>query len=93
MGLALINRDADPETLLLSSICVNSIAFKFINTILSVDQPQGMEEGLRASAGRHLESVKLGITRVQLLAAPSLLLLQSLLCSVSSCPSGCLPFG
>lgn len=93
MGLALINRDADAETLLLSSICVNSIAFKFINTILSVDQPQGMQEELQKSASKHLESVKLGITRLQLLTASSLLLLQSLLCSVSPCPSRLMHLG
>jgi hypothetical protein len=41
MGLALINRVGSPETLLLFSICVNSAAFKFINTVLSEN---GIEE-------------------------------------------------
>lgn len=83
MGLALINRDGDPETLLLSSICANSVAFKFINTILSDDQPEGMDSGLRACADRHRQSIQIAMNRIHLLAAPSMLFLQALLCSVS----------
>jgi hypothetical protein len=82
MGLALINRDGSPETLLLSSICANSVAFKFINTILSADQPEGLDEGLRACADRHRESIQIAMNRMPLLAAPSMLFLQALLCSV-----------
>ncbi|KAH8634716.1 hypothetical protein IG631_10116 [Alternaria alternata] len=37
MGHALIYKTVDPETLLLYSICVNSAAFKFINTVLGED--------------------------------------------------------
>ncbi|CAN9453493.1 unnamed protein product [Alternaria alternata] len=37
MGYALIYKTVDPETLLLYSICVNSAAFKFINTVLGED--------------------------------------------------------
>ena len=43
-------------------------------------------EGMRASAARYLSSVKLAMARIQLLAAPSLVLLQSLLCSSASTP-------
>ncbi|KAF9697819.1 hypothetical protein EKO04_004203 [Ascochyta lentis] len=81
MGLALINRTADAETLLLYSICVNSAAFKFINTVLSESESGSIEDGLRDQAHRYLQSVKLAMTRIHLLAAPSLLFLQSLLCS------------
>ena len=83
MGLALINRTGDAETLLLYSICVNSAAFKFINTVLAESDIGGIEEGLRDQANRYLRSVKLAMARIHLLAAPSLLFLQSLLCSVS----------
>ncbi|KAH7130826.1 hypothetical protein B0J11DRAFT_524178 [Dendryphion nanum] len=81
MGLALIEKKGDPESLLLYSICVNSAAYKFINTILSVDGLEGMAERLQASATCYINSVKLAMTRIHLLAAPSLILLQSLLCS------------
>jgi len=86
MGLALINRDGNPETLLLSSICANSVAFKFINTILSADQSEGLDEGLRACADRHRESIQIAMNRMPLLAAPSMLFLQALLCSVCRFP-------
>jgi hypothetical protein len=83
MGLALINRTGDAETLLLYSICVNSAAFKFINTVMSESDMGGIEEGMCEQAAKYLKSVKLAMTRIHLLAAPSLLFLQALLCSVS----------
>lgn len=83
MGLALINRSGDAETLLLYSICVNSAAYKFINTVLSEGDVGSLENGMRDQAARYLQSVQLAMTRIQLLASPSLLFLQSLLCSVS----------
>lgn len=70
------------ETLLLYSICVNSAAFKFINTVLSESSIEDAEEGMRACAARYLSSIKLAMARIHLLSAPSLLFLQSLLCSV-----------
>ena len=82
MGYALIYRTADPETLLLYSICVNSAAFKFINTVLGEDRMEEVGVGMLESAARYLKSIKLAMTRIHLLSAPSLVLLQSLLCSV-----------
>lgn len=83
MGLALINRMGSPETLLLYSICVNSAAFKFINTVLSGSDIGDLEDGMRARAATYHSSVKVAMARIHLLSAPSLLLLQALLCSVS----------
>lgn len=83
MGLALINQTVDAETLLLYSICVNSAAYKFINTVLSEGDVGGIEDCMRNEAAKYLRSVQLAMTRIYLLATPSLLLLQSLLCSVS----------
>lgn len=83
MGLALINRAEDPETLLLYSICVNSAAFKFINTVaFDSDMYSEIADGMRKCAADYLVSVQLAFGRIQLLSPPSLLLLQSLLCSV-----------
>lgn len=88
MGLALINRSGSSEILLLYSICVNSAAFKFINTILSGSDSGGVEDGMRLSAATYLSSVKLAMARIQLLSTPSLVFLQALLCSVSSILEG-----
>ncbi|KAH6621870.1 hypothetical protein C7974DRAFT_212393 [Boeremia exigua] len=81
MGLALMNPTGDAETLLLYSICVNSAAYKFINTVLSEGDIGSLEDGMRDQAAKYLRSVQLAMTRIHLLAAPSLLFLQSLLCS------------
>lgn len=83
MGLALINRSDSAETLLLYSICVNSAAFKFINTVLAENSLEVVGDGLRTCAANFLNSVKVAMARIYLLSAPSLLFLQSLLCSVS----------
>ena len=83
MGLALIAREGSPEMLLLYSICVNSAAFKFINTVLSGSDIQDVEGGMRERAATYLDSVKVAMARIQLLSPPSLVFLQSLLCSVS----------
>lgn len=83
MGSALITRTGDAATLLLYSICVNSAAYKFINTVLSEGDIGSIEDGMRNEAAKYLHSVQLAMTRIHLLSAPSLLLLQSLLSSVS----------
>lgn len=83
MGIALINRTADPESLLLYSICVGVATFKFINLVLSEGNMGAFEGNMRAWNATYLNSVKLAMTRINLTSAPTLLLLQSLLCSVS----------
>ena len=83
MGLALANQEGSVETLLLYSICVNSAAYKFLTTVLSEEDMGEMGSGLRARAAEYLTSVKLAMTRMHLLSAPSLVFLQALLCSVS----------
>lgn len=82
MGHALIYKTVDPEILLLYSICVNSAAFKFINTVLGEDSMGEVGAGMLESASKYLKSIKLAMTRIHLLSTPSLVLLQSLLCSV-----------
>lgn len=88
MGLALIHGAGDAETRLLYSICVNSAAYKFINTVLSEGDAGGIDDCMRNEATRYLQSVQLAMTRIHLLSPPSLLFLQSLLCSVSGTTPG-----
>ncbi|KAF2441513.1 hypothetical protein P171DRAFT_434189 [Karstenula rhodostoma CBS 690.94] len=81
MGRALIDRSGSPEILLLYSICVNSAAYKFINTVLSGSDIGDVEDGMRSQAATYLSSVKTAMARIQLLSPPSLVFLQALLCS------------
>ncbi|KAF2703095.1 hypothetical protein K504DRAFT_418954 [Pleomassaria siparia CBS 279.74] len=80
MALALINKAGDPETLLLYSICANYMAFKFINVMLTADKSEVMDSDLRTCADRHRESIHIAMNRIPLLTAPSMLLLQALIC-------------
>lgn len=86
MGTALINRAGSSEDLFLYSICVNSAAFKFINTVLSEDSVGELGDGMRDCATKFHSSVMLAMSRMHLLSTPSLLFLQSLLCSVEFFP-------
>lgn len=82
MGIALVHQQEDQETLLLYSICVNSLAAKFINTIISEESDAEMSHEIRTAMAKYTASAELAMSRIPLLASPSLTLLQALLCSV-----------
>lgn len=82
MGIALVHQQEDQETLLLYSICVNSIAAKFLNTIISEESDTEMAQEVRVAIAKYNASAELAMSRIPLLASPSLTLLQALLCSV-----------
>lgn len=82
MGLSLLRRGTSDDDFLLFSICVNSTAFKFINTTLSVDESHQMEEEMRESAERYRASAQAASEQLHLLTQSSVALLQALICSV-----------
>ncbi|GME23991.1 Transcription factor [Neofusicoccum parvum] len=81
MGVALLHQQEDQETLLLYSICVNSMAAKFLNTILLEETNDDMAQEVRTATEKYRTSAQLAMSRIHLLASPSLTLLQALLCS------------
>ncbi|KAK7705492.1 hypothetical protein SLS57_010026 [Botryosphaeria dothidea] len=85
MGIALVHQQEDQETLLLYSICVNSIAAKFLNTIISEESDTEMAQEVRVAIAKYNASAELAMSRIPLLASPSLTLLQALLCSAFIC--------
>ncbi|EKG17471.1 Transcription factor fungi [Macrophomina phaseolina MS6] len=85
MGIALVHQQEDQETLLLYSICVNSLAAKFLNTIISEESDAEMSHEIRTAMAKYTASAELAMSRIPLLASPSLTLLQALLCSAFIC--------
>ncbi|KAL0256856.1 hypothetical protein SLS55_007665 [Diplodia seriata] len=81
MGIALVNQQEDQDTLLLYSICVNAMAVKFLNTIIPEETSPEIVEEMRKSVQKYMTSAKIAMSRIPLLASPSLTLLQALLCS------------
>lgn len=84
MGLELLRKETNESEFLLYSICVNSNAMKFINTIISAGECSHMEEEMRASAEKYGDSALAASEQIHLLTESSFALLQALICSV--CP-------
>lgn len=64
------------------TICVNSIAYKFLTTVLSLEKETGLRDRLNQSALEYKEAALVAVQKIPLLAPPSLPLLQAILCGV-----------
>lgn len=82
MGIALVHQSEDEDTLLLYSICVNSMAIKFLNTVMPEEESPELAEEMLLAVQKYMASAKLAQSRIPLLTAPSLTYLQALICSV-----------
>ncbi|KAL3437730.1 hypothetical protein BDV09DRAFT_149323 [Aspergillus tetrazonus] len=88
MGLALLYKTASSTESALFTVCVNSIAFKFLNATIG-DGPDSngndddeLARRLRHSALLYREAAKAALQKIPLLAKPSFRLLQALLCGI-----------
>ncbi|KAF4171290.1 hypothetical protein CNMCM8694_003561 [Aspergillus lentulus] len=83
MGLSLLRKTASPHDTLLYTVCVNSVAYKFINCLL-VDEDDGeLSQMLRERAAKYKRTAQAALRRIPLLTSPSLALLQAILCGIS----------
>ncbi|GFF73234.1 hypothetical protein IFM60648_03887 [Aspergillus lentulus] len=85
MGLSLLRKTASPHDTLLYTVCVNSVAYKFINCLL-VDEDDGeLSQMLRERAAKYKRTAQAALRRIPLLTSPSLALLQAILCGIFLC--------
>ncbi|OJJ03747.1 hypothetical protein ASPVEDRAFT_73383 [Aspergillus versicolor CBS 583.65] len=84
MGLALISNTATPPDSTLYTVCVNSLAFKFLNATLGTvqDNEDELTQNLRHNALLYRETAKAALKEIPLITKPSLSLLQALLCGI-----------
>ncbi|KAL4921174.1 hypothetical protein BDW62DRAFT_175068 [Aspergillus aurantiobrunneus] len=84
MGLSLVSNTASPPESRLYTVCVNSIAFKFLNATLTRDNSDGDElaQRLGQNALMYRETAKAALRNIPLLTKSSLTLLQALLCGI-----------
>lgn len=84
MGLALISNTATPPDSTLYIVCVNSLAFKFLNATLGTvqDDEDELTQNLRHNALLYRETAKAALKEIPLITKPSLSLLQALLCGI-----------
>ncbi|KAL2852782.1 hypothetical protein BJY01DRAFT_207585, partial [Aspergillus pseudoustus] len=82
MGLALLFNTASYPESILYTVCVNSVAYKFLNATLATESDPDLAQSLRASALLYRETAKAALQRIPLTAKPSLALLQAILCGI-----------
>lgn len=85
MGLSLISNTATSPDSTLYTVCVNSLAFKFLNATLGTvrdDDNDELTQNLRHKALLYRETAKAALKEIPLITKPSLQLLQALLCGI-----------
>jgi hypothetical protein len=83
MGLSLLRKTASPHDTLLYTVCVDSVAYKFINCLLMDEDDGEISQMLRERAAKYKRTAQAALRRIPLLTLPSLALLQATLCGVS----------
>ncbi|BCS12409.1 hypothetical protein ALUC_50455S [Aspergillus luchuensis] len=83
MGLSILLGTATPPEALLYTVCVNSVAYKFLNTVAAIESDGILAQSLRNSALLYRETAQRCLRRIPLFMEPSLSLLQAILCGVS----------
>ncbi|GFN20575.1 fatty acid synthase S-acetyltransferase [Aspergillus tubingensis] len=82
MGLSILLGTATPPEALLYTVCVNSVAYKFLNTIASIERDGLLAQSLRNSALLYRETAQRCLRRIPLFTESSLSLLQTILCGI-----------
>lgn len=85
MGLSLLRKTASPHDTLFYTVCVNSMAYKFINCLLMDEDDGQLSQMLRERAAKYKRTAQNALRRIPLLTSPSLALLQATLCGIFLC--------
>lgn len=85
MSLVLLSNKASPTDLILATVCVNAVCFKFLTTVLINEEDDDTEltRGMGHTALQCRSTAQAAIQRIPMLAPPSMTLLQALLAGVS----------
>ncbi|CAG7954653.1 unnamed protein product [Penicillium salamii] len=83
MGLALLHKKASPHESIIYTVCVNAVAYKFLTTVISLEDDPDLALELRKNATEYRAAAQTALKQIPLLISPSLGLLQAILCGVS----------
>lgn len=83
MGLSILFETAMSCDSILYTICVNSVAYKFLNTTSGTEKDDALAQMLRHCALLYRETAIAALKKISLMTRPSFPLLQALLCGVS----------
>ncbi|KAJ5375525.1 hypothetical protein N7517_007531 [Penicillium concentricum] len=82
MGLTLIHRTGSPHDLLISTVCVNAMASKFLTAISNAGIDSELIHELTYSVTQFQLAAKVALQNISILTSPSLGLLQALLSGI-----------
>ncbi|PWY69417.1 hypothetical protein BO83DRAFT_400327 [Aspergillus eucalypticola CBS 122712] len=82
MGLSILLGTATPAEALLYTVCVNSVAYKFLNTVAGNESDGLLAQSLRNSALLYRETAQRCLRRIPLFTESSFSLLQTILCGI-----------
>jgi hypothetical protein len=83
MGVSLLRKDASPADSILYTVCVNSVAYKFITTVLMIEEHTELTQRLWQHALKYRATAQAALKKIPLVATPSFTLLQAVICGVS----------
>lgn len=83
MGLTLLHRTGSPHDLLISTVCVNSVASKFLTAITNTGIDSELIHEMTHTVVQFEAAAKVALRSISLLTSPSLVLLQALISGVS----------
>lgn len=83
MGLTLLHRTGSPHDLLISTVCVNAVASRFLTAITSTGIDGQLIHEMTHGVIQFQAAAKVALRSISLLTSPSLGLLQALLSGVS----------
>jgi hypothetical protein len=84
MGLTLLLNSTpatNPDSII-HTVCVNSVAYKFLTATLATEPDPDLAQSLRTSALAYRETAKAALQKIPLTTRPSLALLQAILCGI-----------
>lgn len=83
MGLSLLRNKIPTRESIIYTVCVNAVAYKFISTVVNLEEDTDLAFELRKNAKEYRASAQAALKQIPLLIAPSLALLQAIICGVS----------
>ncbi|GKZ31909.1 hypothetical protein AbraIFM66950_000869 [Aspergillus brasiliensis] len=82
MGLSILLGTATTSDALLYTVCVNSVAYKFLNTVAAIESDTLLAQSLRHKALLYRDTAQRALRKIPLFTESSLSLLQAILCGI-----------
>ncbi|KAK9853693.1 uncharacterized protein MYU51_005071 [Penicillium brevicompactum] len=82
MGLSLLRKRVSQPESIIYTVCVNAVAYKFLTTVINLEDDPDLALELQENAMEYRAAAQVALKQIPLLVAPSLGLLQAILCGV-----------